>query len=173
MIPNFKTYITEGVWGNISKRAEGTQDRKEDNIDNMDISEFYNYLKNTYSFLGDSQLDWLTKDYDDTGENVYEIWIPLVKPNYSKVGAASYYIVYDYYDKTLTVSTNLETDFPELCKLLNDEFTMSECSNRNGLVVIGKEKRSKYSFVVNVMDFILKCKIDQGIMLFKRNDTKF
>ena len=51
MIPNFKTYIKESVWGNISKRAEGTLDRKEDNIDNLNGKEFCTYLTHRYEVV--------------------------------------------------------------------------------------------------------------------------
>ena len=51
MIPNFSTYLKESVWGNISKRAEGSVSRKEDDINNLDIDELCNYIKDKYEFI--------------------------------------------------------------------------------------------------------------------------
>lgn len=50
MIPDFKTYIKESVWGDIRKRAEGNLDRKEDLVDvnSMSKDEFVSYLKDRY-----------------------------------------------------------------------------------------------------------------------------
>ena len=36
--------INESVWGNISKRADGTMERKEDNVDNLSKKDLYDYL---------------------------------------------------------------------------------------------------------------------------------
>lgn len=45
MIPDFKAYIKESVWGDMRKRAEGTEKRREDDIDLMDPDGFWEYLK--------------------------------------------------------------------------------------------------------------------------------
>lgn len=43
--------INESVWGDIRKRAEGTDERKEDDIDNLGGSELYDYLNTIYEQL--------------------------------------------------------------------------------------------------------------------------
>ena len=48
MIPDFKTYIGESIWRNISQRSEGIKSRKEDDIDLMDLNGLYDYLTNAY-----------------------------------------------------------------------------------------------------------------------------
>ena len=48
MIPNFRTYIKESIWRNISQRSEGIMTRKEDNIDLLDFDDFYKYVKDNY-----------------------------------------------------------------------------------------------------------------------------
>ena len=40
--------ISEGIWGNISKRADGTLDRKEENLNTLGLEEFYEYIKRAY-----------------------------------------------------------------------------------------------------------------------------
>ena len=49
MIPDFKTYIGESIWRNISQRSEGIKKRKEDDINYMDVFSFFEYLKERYS----------------------------------------------------------------------------------------------------------------------------
>ena len=48
MIPDFKTYLKESVWMDIHRRSNGDQERKEDDINNLDLDEFYQYLKSRY-----------------------------------------------------------------------------------------------------------------------------
>ena len=36
MIPNFKTYLIESVWGDLRKKSLGQEIREEDNIDDLD-----------------------------------------------------------------------------------------------------------------------------------------
>ena len=153
MIPDFKTYIGESIWRNISQRSEGIKFRKEDSFNNMDIDEFYNYLTEHYS-LSEGEFDWITTDYD--GEPVYEIWIPITRPKNSKVGVDSYFIVYQYYDKCLTIANNFSIDFPELGKLIDDNFVMKEHPKYNDdLLYIGEKEKITYSFVIKVIDFII------------------
>ena len=40
--------LSESIWRNISQRSEGIHRRKEDNIDILDMDDFFNYLKNIY-----------------------------------------------------------------------------------------------------------------------------
>lgn len=48
MIPDFKTYIGESVWADIHRRSNGTQERKEDDVNLLDIEEFFDYLDEHY-----------------------------------------------------------------------------------------------------------------------------
>ena len=48
MIPDFKTYIKESIWSDIQDRSSGETVRKEDDIDNLDMDEFYDYLNDHY-----------------------------------------------------------------------------------------------------------------------------
>ena len=52
MIPNFKTYIKESVWGGILDRGTGKL-RKEDDINHLDTEEFAEYLKTHYKVKND------------------------------------------------------------------------------------------------------------------------
>lgn len=48
MIPDFKTYIGESVWNDIRRRGNGTERKKEDDIDLLNIDDFCDYLKSRY-----------------------------------------------------------------------------------------------------------------------------
>ena len=48
MIPNFKTYIEESIWRNISQRSEGIKSRKEDGIEQLDMVGLYKYILSHY-----------------------------------------------------------------------------------------------------------------------------
>ena len=48
MIPNFKTYLRESVWGDLRKKSLGQEVREESNVDNLDQLGFYEYLRNRY-----------------------------------------------------------------------------------------------------------------------------
>ena len=63
MIPKFKTYLEESVWGDIRKKSLGVEKRIEEDIDLMGGKEFYNYLKKKYYF----PRDYYFKFYDDIG----------------------------------------------------------------------------------------------------------
>ena len=48
MIPNFKTYLEESVWGDLRKKSLGQEVREENNIDNLNRKGFYEYLTQRY-----------------------------------------------------------------------------------------------------------------------------
>ena len=50
MIPKFKTYLKESVWGDIRKKSIGQEIREEDNINNLDGRAFVDYLKQQYDY---------------------------------------------------------------------------------------------------------------------------
>lgn len=80
MIPNFKTYIGESVWGDIRKRGNGSEIKREDNIDNMVFAEFFQYIKDNYEVCDPNDFfaigQWL-----DTNTYMGNISIPIEKNN--------------------------------------------------------------------------------------------
>ena len=51
MIPNFKTYLKESVWGDLRKKSLGKEDRLEDDVNNLDIDGLCEYIKDNYEFI--------------------------------------------------------------------------------------------------------------------------
>lgn len=46
--------LSESVWGDVRRRAEGQATRKEDNLDNLSLTGFYDYWKDRYSIISKS-----------------------------------------------------------------------------------------------------------------------
>ena len=61
MIPDFKTYLKESVWGDLRKKSLGQEDRVESGVDNLGLEEFYEYLKCRYVTLGDEDITYSDK----------------------------------------------------------------------------------------------------------------
>ena len=47
-IKSFKKFIEESIWSDIQDRSSGDTVRKEDDINNLDLNEFYAYIKDQY-----------------------------------------------------------------------------------------------------------------------------
>ena len=53
MIPDFKTYLKESVWMDIHKRSTGEAERKEEDINLLDMNSFHKYLCDRYEKTND------------------------------------------------------------------------------------------------------------------------
>ena len=60
MIPDFKTYIKESIWSDIQDRSSGETVRKEDEINNLDISGLWDYINDNYRNLSHRE-SWVSK----------------------------------------------------------------------------------------------------------------
>lgn len=69
MIPDFKTYLNESVWGDLRKKSLGQEIRIEDGVDNMDMVSFYKYLKEKYD--KDTFNIWYVEKSPNTPSNIY------------------------------------------------------------------------------------------------------
>ena len=54
MIPDFKTYMNESVWGDIRKKSLGQEERIEDNINVFDFNGLLDYITRNYEIVGGS-----------------------------------------------------------------------------------------------------------------------
>lgn len=82
MIPNFKTYIGESVWGDIRKRGNGSEIKQEDNIDNMEFADFFQYIKDNYEeCIPDPQHFFEIGQWLDPNTYMGNISIPIEKNN--------------------------------------------------------------------------------------------
>ena len=54
--------IDESVWGGILDRGAGDTKRKEDEINHLDMSEMYEYIKNTYEMIDNTYRIYFNED---------------------------------------------------------------------------------------------------------------
>lgn len=156
MIPDFKTYIGESVWGDMRKRAEGMEKRREDDIDLMDPDGFYDYLNDHYEVLENTVI----RKYDD----IHAILVPIVS-----LGTSFHFIGIDF-DPDDATETKIIMSFVSL-----SEIPYIDESLRKVFCVVDRDKdaeRGKHieiypkdggesaivtnTFFLEVLDFILK-----------------
>lgn len=149
MIPNFKTYITESLWGKILDRGAGETVRKEDDIDHLDINELCEYLKTIYKTDSDNDISVI-----EIEDNMY-LAICLYEDEYG-------YYRYIYYDgdcintqldviETLNCYFEFEKKF-SIIHTTNDDFVV-DCID-----IYPKDKARipvTNKFFIEVLDFIL------------------
>ena len=148
MIPDFKTYITESLWGKVLDRGAGETVRKEDDIDLLDINELCEYLKTIYKTNSDNDISVIKIE-----DNMY-LTICLYEDEYG-------YYRYIYYDGDYI---NTQLDVIETLKcLLEFERKFSIKFNENDFVVncidIYPKDKARIpvtnKFFIEVLDFIL------------------
>ena len=54
MIPDFKTYLKESVWGDLRKKSLGQETREEDNVNLLNFDQMYDYLYNIFDCKDDT-----------------------------------------------------------------------------------------------------------------------
>ena len=101
MIPDFKTYITESIWGKVLDRGAGDTIRKEDDINNLDFYEFVEYLKNTYE-INDTTGFFGIDIFPTMGTDVINVSVPIEEKDI--------YIEQRSGNRTLTIGYNRKTD---------------------------------------------------------------
>ena len=79
-IKTFSEFIKESTWGEIARRAEGTEVRREDKRahlkdENCTVDVLYDYLINNYEPLGEEEISLSSGKYD--GKDCYEVHIPI------------------------------------------------------------------------------------------------
>lgn len=78
MIPDFKTYIGESVWGDIRRRGNGSEIKQEDNINHLEFDDFFVYLKKRYEVCIPDPDDFYSIGQRlDPITNIAEIYITL------------------------------------------------------------------------------------------------
>lgn len=70
--------LSESIWADIHKRSNGSQIRKEDNIDKLDFHEFVSYLKDTYT-IDDPTNFFEIGIFPTMGTDIVNISIPIEK----------------------------------------------------------------------------------------------
>ena len=152
MIPDFKTYIGESVWADMHKRSNGTQERKEDDINFMDMHDFLEYINKKYEFK-DREIIVLSSFIGiplcSYGSNIIHLFI-------------SYYDshdrIYDVYSR-LTYDSPLKNDIVSMLKQkysvkISKEHSASKFDSRVFASIRIKPKNGDINneFVIDVID---------------------
>ena len=152
--------ITESIWSDIQDRSMGKTVRKEDDVNLMSGKDFCDYLNDNYIGKDGHKII-----YDDISKRIS---ISILK-YFTNV---FYNIAYNYNSNTITMNDEVESIYPELCKMIKKNFKVvkkivsnptytqfiifppdgSECTNR---------------FFVDVINFIID-NADENILLLKK-----
>ena len=151
--------ITESIWSDMQDRSSGKIVRKEDDVNLMSGEDFCDYLNDNY----------ISKDGHKTiyREDTKNIFMSILK----KYTAVSFSITYNYNSNTITMNDEVESLFPELCKMIKENFKVDkEYVNTNYTKFIispldGSECTNR--FFVDVLDFIID-NADENVLLLKK-----
>ena len=147
MIPDFKTYIKESVWGKILDRSTGETVRKEDDINNLDGDGLTNYLKKHYKPLNAYAFITLVAG---------TITVPIIRE------ITNSYIMFNCEAKTVKMTNGILDVVQGLLKVMENNFSIEtfEGKDENGEYKVytilpkdGSEVTNK--FFIEVIDFLL------------------
>ena len=111
MIPNFRTYLKESVWGDIRKKSLGQAERMENDVNHMSFDDFTTFITDTYSQKG----NWFSISDSVNGKDLHidlDI-IDGITLKYNVSCGKLYNILIDVHDKNLKPLniSKLENDF--------------------------------------------------------------
>lgn len=159
MIPKFKTYLNESVWGDLRKKSLGQEIRKEDTINNLSPKEMYNHLKTIYKPLTSTN----AFEYTASGTSHY------VRVNITKnCTLDAWYEVKK--ETTLEIKIwfaffNVEERVKEMNKEMTEELKRRYRVKEESYVFIRPKTGKKTNdLIIDVIDFILSKTKDKPII---------
>lgn len=157
MIPDFKTYIGESIWADIHKRSNGEQVRKEDSVNNLDMKEFCDYLKDHYEptdYFNHDEFDnyWLSKNAIYTN-----ISVPAVA-TIDKYGVTYIHLSLqeDNDEYVMSIPRFIPFQKTDLCKLLKKEFVLTESTEGFEYIITPKSGHVDKKLFIEVLDFMIE-----------------
>lgn len=111
MIPNFRTYLKESVWGDFRKKSLGQAERMENDVNHMSFDDFTTFITDTYS----QKSNWFSISDSVSGKDLHidlDI-IDGITLKYNVSCGKLYNILIDVHDKNLKPLnvSKLENDF--------------------------------------------------------------
>ena len=153
MIPDFKTYLGESVWGDIRKKSLGQEERMEDNVNSLTKDQFYEYLLDNYILVSPPKNRWETED--GIGNGTKYVRVPLFR---KAVNSCSFDILIDFEKRYMTCKKSyFDIDVPENIK----EFIYNDCKfaregKRGGMCYItSKDGETDNKFFLNVINYVI------------------
>ena len=161
MIPDFKTYIGESVWGDIRKKSLGQEERTEDiiKIDDLDGQGLAKYIADRYECP-----QWKIED----NPNLKTISVPILRngPN------SGFSVTYDYKYKEVSMNFEIDENFSYLVdKLRRTYLTKTERVSQVFVkFIIAPTDGSKPTnvFFLGVIEFLMENIKKENLMLFRK-----
>ena len=167
MIPKFKTYLEESVWGSIRKKSMGQEERLENNVNLMDAPTLANYINNHYKLKKNLVIE--------KGKTRY-----LIPVFMSPVGNGRDYYVYDVCfqiedEKKFTFHVQLKRQQEKLYKQLKYKFHVVGETRLDAVryVVSPKDPSAEVTnkFMLEVLDFMIDHIKSPNIKMIEKYDT--
>ena len=139
--------LSESVWGDLRKKSLGQEERIEDSINDMNLGQFCNYLKDTYKCI-DRQSDINVNVFITMFDHIFTICICLY------VDESGYYR-YIYYDGN---GIDTQDDVPSTIGCLKEmeEIYTIKTRVRDSINIYPKdESKITNKFFIEVLDFLL------------------
>ena len=151
--------ITESIWSDMQDRSAGDVVRREDDVNLMSEEDFCDYLNDNYISKDGHKIIYR--------EDTKNIFMSILK----KFTSVSFSITYNYKSNIITMNDEIESLFPELCKMIKEKFKVDkEYVNTNYTKFIispsdGSECTNR--FFVEVINFIIE-NGDENVLLMKK-----
>ena len=151
VIPDFKTYISESVWGDMRRRAEGQSNRKEDSVNLLDIEGLEQYLQNHYEYTG-------------RFKNHYEPMVSSTRnallsmngfAEKDHLGTSYYHLYMRIRDDKKVVSIGKTAQKLHIYELMMKQYIMSDMDGAYEYKLEPKEGNVDNQFFIDVLDFII------------------
>ena len=135
--------LSESTWNDIRKQSAGKQERMEDSINNMDIRQFYDYLKDNYKCI-----------YSEDDISTYMFDILTIRICLYQVESSHYRHI--YYDGN-EIDTNHDVPSTIGCLKEMEEICTIKTKDRNSINIYPKDgSKITNKFFIEVLDFLLE-----------------
>lgn len=142
--------INESVWGDMRKRAEGFDDRKEDkvNLNNLDMKNFKDYLESHYEPTGDFD-NYLSYNQIFTTVSILAFGVE------DSIGMSYFHLSLHKNVADYTLSINRTAQLLNIFELLKKEYVMEDSKHSWDYVIKPKKGEVDKKFFIEVLKFIL------------------
>ena len=154
MIPDFKTYIGESTWGDMVRRAEGEQIRKEDDANYLDIEGLGKYIIDHYR-IADGDIFYI----DSSNGTCIGLSIFYMKLEDDDL-LLEYFYNDNYEEMVVTTYRGIEKYFPDMFYKMKKEYKIYDTETPDGMMALygispkdGREVDNK--FFLEILDFII------------------
>ena len=159
MIPDFKTYIKESVWGDIRRRGNGTDIKKEDDINQLNSTDFFSYIYFLYWPTEWNDGETIVQFPGTASDNAWKIQIPverIIKLGGSAEVIPPITICFNTDTEKVThivISSVLIRNYPDVQNVLGNNYKLEQ--QKVGGPIITKNGKLTNNDCIAVIDKIL------------------